>query len=71
MAEPDNTQRGWVNTSSLPDLDQVSRDFRESYGVEVTAYTVLRSSKGGWTQIEAVVTGAAADRPDERLRSDE
>jgi hypothetical protein len=71
MAQSHSTQRGWVNTSSLPNLDRVSRDFHEQYGVEVTAYTVLRSSKGGWTQIEAVVTGAVADRPDDRLRADE
>lgn len=49
------TQRGWVSTDSLSDLASVSRDFLGRYGVRVTSYTIVRQSKGGLTQIDAVV----------------
>jgi hypothetical protein len=51
----DATQRGWVSTSSLRDLATVSRNFQRQYGVRVKSYTVLRQSKGGFTQVDAVV----------------
>ena len=55
MNDDARTQRGWVSTSSLPDVANVSRDFLRQYGVRVTSYTVVRQSKGGLTQIDAVL----------------
>ncbi len=48
-------KRGWVPSSAVNDLAEVSRAFQRAYGLRVASFVVLRHSKGGLTQIEAEV----------------